>query len=504
MPRFDLILSPDEALVQRLANREPENLFITPAFMHGQKRLGFTPCLLGLWEGDEPLHVCLGTYKKGRLSSSIDIRLTPDVPPDSPFWQGLAATCKRMGVWDLTVYAVTSRPDPVPVLGPVTFKETGDEYHLPLGATPLPLPPNTNLRRNLSKAQKNKLVLYRTTSPSVIEGHIALMDCSNTRRRERGEEVSGRARSFYYEAMLEAGAGEFFQAHSPEGVALSSIFMFRSKGAVYYQSAGTSPEGMSLGASPFLIWTAAETLRQEGLTKFCLGGSTLDNAGLVRFKSGFGSEAVPFVSMGFSMAPPLKRKLRTLLRMLKNPREIIKTLGFIDRYQVYAADLATIPQPEPRPELELVKLDDAKLRALCLTQPEFHRQAERLDEFPFNDAWGLLLGDELVHVSWMVSPEHDRQCAERNVKVQDGEVEITHCYTSAAHRGKGLYPHAIRALSQKAQEQGFQRVLMITHHSNSASQQGILKAGLKLAGTVRQVRSPVISEAPLMTLRGHR
>ena len=187
-----------------------------------------------------------------------------------------------------------------------------------------------------------------------------------------------------------------------------------------------------------------------------------------------------------------------------NPRELLHELCFIDRYEVFASDLAAMPAPDPRPELVLVKLDNDRLRELCQAQPEFHRQAERLDEFPFNDAWGLMTGDELVHVSWLVTPEHDRLTAERNIRLRDGEVEITHCYTGNAHRGKGIYPHAIRLLSQQAAAQGFKRVLMITHHTNAASRQGMSKAGLKPAGPVRQIRSPFLSAAPLVILRGHR
>ena len=504
-PSFKLIFSPDVALVQRLADRDPENLFITPEFMRAMELRGFKPCLLGLWDQDEPVEVCLGAFKKGRLSSELDIRLLPDVSADSPFWTGLGAECRRLGVWDLTVYAVTARPGAVVPLGPLAFTESGEEYHVPLGTEPVPQPTSTNLRRNVAKARKAGLVIRRTRDPSVIETHIDLMDLSMDRRKERGEEVSGRVQHRYYEAMLKAGAGEFFQALDPAGTTLSSVFFIRSKGAAYYQSAGTSPEGMALGASPFLIWSTAEQLRQEGLTKFCLGGSTLDNTGLVRFKLGFGSQAVPFVSMGFNMAPALKRKLRTLLRLIKSgPKAWMRSLAFVDRYPVFAADVTQVPAPEPRPELVLEKLHETRLRELCQAKPEFHRQAERLDEFPFNDAWGVFLDGELAHVSWMVTPEHDKLCAERNLKLENGEVEITHCFTSATHRGKGLYPYAIRALAAQARAQGFKRVLMITHETNQASIQGITKAGLQAAGLVRQLRLPLVSPNPVWISRGHR
>ncbi len=503
--RFKLIQFPNEKFVGELAARDPENLFVTSACMQGMALRGFVPCLLGLWEDDKLVQGCLGAYKAGRLSRSLDIRLLPDLPADSPFWPGLLAACRRLGVWDLSVCAVTQCPDPIPKLGPVTFEEAGTEFYLRLGADPPPAPSSSNHRRSIAKAIKNGLTLHRTTALEAISVHAAMMEASIDRRSARGEDIPGHVQKHYYRHMLQAGAGEFFQVHDKQGKVLSSLFFLRSKGAAYYQSAGTSREGMSLGASPFLIWNAADLLRKEGVTKYCLGGSTLDNTGLVRFKSGFGSLEEPFTTIQFSMVHPLKRKMRTMLKMLtSDPMGLMRGLFFIDRYPVYAADVKAVPEPEARPELLLEKLSNERLMELCRHQPEFHRQAERLTEFPFNDAWGLLAGDELVHVSWMVTPEHDRLCKERAIRVQDGEVEITHCFTSEAWRGKGIYPHAIRLLCQQARAMNVKRVMMTTHQTNVASQRGIEKAGLRFVGTVRQMRSPLLSSSILFTLRGHR
>ncbi|MDB6073437.1 MAG: FemAB-related protein system-associated [Verrucomicrobiaceae bacterium] len=503
--RFKLIQFPNEDLVRELAARDPENLFITPAFMQGMTLRDFVPCLLGLWDGDKLVQGCLAAYKAGNLSRSLDIRLLPDLPSDSPFWPGLLAACRRLGVWDLSVCAVTQRPDPIPEVGPVTSAESGTEFYLRLGADPPPVPSSSNHRRSIAKALKNGLTLHRTTALSAIPVHAAMMEASIDRRSARGEDIPGHVQEHYYRNMLQAGAGEFFQVQDKEGKVLSSLFFLRSKGAAYYQSAGTSPEGMSLGASPFLIWNAADVLRKEGVTKYCLGGSTLDNTGLVRFKSGFGSMEEPFKTIRFSMVHPLKRKMRTMLKLLtSDPMSLVRGFFFIDKYLVYAADAKTVPTPEARPGLVLERLSNERIIELCIKYPEFHRQAERLAEFPFNDAWGLLAGEELVHVSWMVTAEHDKLCAERAILVEEGEVEITHCFTSDAHRGKGIYAHAIRLLCQQAREMGVTRVMMTTHQTNVASQRGIEKAGLSFVGMVRQIRSPLLSSSILFTLRGHR
>lgn len=312
-----MIRRPDDARLQQLAEGDPENPFATPAFARGQSLLGFTPCLAGVWAGDVLQAGCLASFKKGRLSGSLEIRFLPELPDDSPFWPGLMAACKTMRVWDLTVCAVTAKANPLPALGPVTFEENGTEFHLRLSDAPDPACMSSNHRRNLTKATKSGVTLHRSSSPDAITAHVALMNLSMERRTERGEEVSANIRDFYFRQMLSAGAAEFFQARAPDGTTLSSIFLLRSSAGAYYQSAGTSPQGMSLGASPFLIWRAAELLRREGVTCFSVGGTTHDNEGLLRFKSSFGGTPVPFQTRTFSLAHPLLRRLRDSIANLR-------------------------------------------------------------------------------------------------------------------------------------------------------------------------------------------
>ncbi|MBL9177487.1 MAG: GNAT family N-acetyltransferase [Verrucomicrobiaceae bacterium] len=304
-------------MIQELADRDPENPFVTPAFAHGQTLLGYIPCLLGLWSGKELQAGCIGTFKKGRLSSSLDIRLLPDISSGSPFWPGLMEACKALRIWDLTMCSVTDRSDPVPMLGRVTFEERGAEYHLRMIDRPDPARMGSNHRRNLVKARKNGVTLCRSSSPDAIIAHVSLMNLSMERRQERGEVVTANIRSLYFRHMLAAGAGEFFQAIHPDGSVLSSIFLLRSAAGSYYQSAGTSPQGMSLGSSPFLVWRTAEFLQSEGVTCFNLGGSSLNNEGLLRFKNSFGGQAVPFHTLTFNLANPLLWRLRNSLTNLR-------------------------------------------------------------------------------------------------------------------------------------------------------------------------------------------
>ena len=96
-------------------------------------------------------------------------------------------------------------------------------------------------------------------------------------------------------------------------VAYGSGVLVSSKGA-YYHSAGSSPDGMSTGSSPFLVAEVIAWLQAEGKTTFNLGGATAAEEGLHRFKRGFGSVEVPLEAATCDLSPSVVRMLRRLLR----------------------------------------------------------------------------------------------------------------------------------------------------------------------------------------------
>lgn len=500
---FEIVRSPDDAALDSLARLRSDDPFASAAYAHAQRRLGFEPCILALREsGGAAAMSCLGLFKKGRLGGSFDIPWLPTLPADSSFWPGLVAACKKMGVWDLSVR--TFNAPAVPALGAECGRETGIEYRLDIsGPSPL-VPTSTNHRRSVTKARKLGVVIRRVRTPDAIAVHLSLMQASMDRRAARGESVPDKWNTKFYEALLASGAAEFAQALL-DGVVTSSIFLMRSPGGAYYQTAGTSPEGMSAGTSPFLIVELAEALRGEGATSLDLGGATPAETGLSRFKSGFGAAEIPFEIANFFLASPLARKLRTVLRLARHdPGALVREVVDLDHYCVFSTPPGDITAPECDEQIKVTRLGDDELRALCAAKPEFHRQAERIDEFGFNDAFGLFVGGELAHVSWLVTPEHDRLLPEREVMLREGEAEITHCHTAEAFRGKGIYPLAVRTLCQHAAASGVRRVFMVTHPQNAASLRGIEKAGLKPAGSIHRLRMPFLFKDRVLRWRGHR
>jgi len=78
-------------------------------------------------------------------------------------------------------------------------------------------------------------------------------------------------------------------------VFLSLLVLTAEKGG-YYQSAGTTPEGMQRGASHLLLYETAMLLQQETCTLFNLGGAGAEDSGLRRFKAGACRQATATVA----------------------------------------------------------------------------------------------------------------------------------------------------------------------------------------------------------------
>jgi lipid II:glycine glycyltransferase (peptidoglycan interpeptide bridge formation enzyme) len=152
------------------------------------------------------------------------------------------------------------------------------------------------------------------------------MESSVTRRGDRGESVIlPKANDFDF-MLLNSGAAELFQARSDEEV-LASILILISKTSGYYHSAGTSPEGMKSGASPFLISEVASALASSGRDWLNLGGADPDAEGLRRFKKGFGARENALPAGVYSMISPFERTLLTMARAVKNvPSHLVGTM----------------------------------------------------------------------------------------------------------------------------------------------------------------------------------
>jgi RimJ/RimL family protein N-acetyltransferase len=499
------IAEPSEENLGRMAGLAPDNPFRSPAYVRARQAAGERAAIATLRHGHELVVAC-PVFVRGHLGRRLEMPSAPNTV-EHVFWTGLIEHCRRARVATLAVNTFASPAARIPRLHGEMSRRQRHEIVLRLGDEPVFDRLSSNHRRNVQRARKAGLGIRRTTSEAACRDHVRVMQASADRRAGRAGDLA-RPESWdvdYFATMLRHGAAELFQATSGDAVVASVLVLKADRGA-YYQSAGTSPEGMALGASHFLILAIAEQLQSAGIEVFNLGGVDEASDGLARFKLGFGGESIPLQAVSVQLAGLLRRRLASAWRLARtDPRTLLRDLsGRRERYVAYSADPKTIPAPDRLPGAMLEKLADDSLLELSRAGPDLAVHADRLQRHGFNDAWAVRIEGRLAHVAWLIAAEHDRRLPRRNVRLRDGEAEITHCFTLPEFRGQGVYVFAIRSLCRIAAMRDVRRVFMITSIQNVASQRGIERAGFHRCGRIVRWSLPYLSSHRAVTVRTHR
>ena len=247
------------------------------------------------------------------LGRSLVIDSLPAMPSPEVFWRGLLDFCRSLKVWRLQIGTYASPSAEIPYLPGEMGRQTRCEHVLDLDRQDILEGASSQHRRNISRASKAGLSIVRTREAGARAHHVALMNASLERRAKRGEAVDSSRPDARLTALLSSGAAELFQATNG-GQILSSILILRASQGAYYESAGTLPEGMRMGASPFLVSRVAAILKKEGCRVFNLGGATAENPGLLRFKTGFGTREVALEAASCCPKSLVEAKLQIALR----------------------------------------------------------------------------------------------------------------------------------------------------------------------------------------------
>ncbi|MCC6916315.1 GNAT family N-acetyltransferase [Nitrosomonas sp.] len=476
-----------------LEKLQPANPFATVAYFESMRLLGYSIWVVGLQDSASKLVYGCGAFiKKGKLNSTLQITSLPNLGVDSHvFWQGLRDFSRRGGITQLELgtYASPYGTDP-PLFDRRCTRKKRCEFILDISGD-LAEMLSSNHRRNVKKAQKAGIVVKQTRSAEAAVVHHELMNQSMDRRRSRGEKISLDGPSPEIAAILKSGAGELFQAIH-EGSVLSSILVLQAAGGSYYQSAGTSPDGMAVGASHFLIHSITIKLKSEGAYIFNLGGADEDST-LGRFKKGFGASHIPLFSASCYVGPDWRYGIGRVLELIRSDRKMLLHLfaGGWSRMLIYAADAAASSTLESV-DWEFRALTDEDLRNITTTDPLFRtRQMGRLERFGCSYAYGVFADGQIAHVSWLLPAAAMNKDLPRVICASEDVAEITACETLSEFRGRGIYGFAIRNLLGLARENGVQRVFMKTLSGNRASQSGIEKAGLKRVGSAILITLPL-------------
>lgn len=305
--RVEADLAPDDEALQRGANSAPHSPFLTPAFAHAQRRTGKEIALLSLRDDGELRSCCLAGTKRGRLRTTVEVFSLPEGGDGLEFAEGLRQLCRSVSADILVVDTLGSRTRRLPPLGGQISHRTRCEHVWSLRGKDLWAGLSANHRRNITRARKAGVATGPTLEDSALAAHLRLTDASLARREQRGEDVqSGDSQAASWGVLLETRAGRLYQAHLGDDV-LSSILVLTASDGAYYHSAGTSPEGMRLGASQLLIFDVATRLAAEGLSIFNLGGAEPTSEGLYRFKVGFGTAPQELEAASYQVGSVVRR-----------------------------------------------------------------------------------------------------------------------------------------------------------------------------------------------------
>jgi hypothetical protein len=320
-------LDPPAPHIEQLAELNPANPFCTPQYAQAQRGMGERVCFLRLGTAGHLVAGCLGFIHGKFLRRRLQIVSLPVLPEGDIFWRGLQTSCRRWGIWQVQVDSYASPAADIPHLPGENKRRQRTEYILDLSASDPLSGASSNHRRNIARGISAQLSVRRTRAPEWCRTHLELMEASFRRRRQRGESVDFESDISSAVALLTSQAGEFFQALEGAQV-VSSLLVLRSRTGAYYQSAGTSPRGMEVGASPFLISKVAGILQQEGVQVFNLGGAGPESSGLQRFKAGFGARKVELTAASFCPQAVLQRGFYAVLRALREKqRSLCKRVG---------------------------------------------------------------------------------------------------------------------------------------------------------------------------------
>jgi hypothetical protein len=324
---FFATIAPTLALQDSISALSPESPFNTKAYAAALASGNSQPVALGLNKASEPVCGCIAALAGSRWNRRLEVFSAPRLIDPTTFWNGVAEFCLEHNVCDLDVQTFASLNPEMPELDNRLSYRERSEFIVDLRTAPVIDMCSANHKRSIKKAAKEGYEIRRSASLEDYTTHVQLMQASMSRRSERGENVPTPGVQDFDFAILQHGAGELFQVIS-NGRTFASILILLSATSGYYHSAGTLPEGMKSGASPFLINEVGALLAGEGYATLNLGGVDPGADGLRRFKSGFGAHEVTLSAARYSMITRAQRIIRDIARSIKNaPARITRTLG---------------------------------------------------------------------------------------------------------------------------------------------------------------------------------
>jgi lipid II:glycine glycyltransferase (peptidoglycan interpeptide bridge formation enzyme) len=304
---------------ERLAQLDPCNPFCTMPYFAFMRDSGYEAWVFGLRQGAAIAGGCGAFVRSGKLSRTLEILSAPALPDMAAFWDGLLAFCRQNRTTHLEVNSFASTNITLPALGEEQGRVRRWECVMDLAGVDLWERLHAKHRQRIRKAQRAGVQIRCTSDESACEQHEALLRSSGDRRRSRGEKVADPAQTQSSKLLIRHGAGQLFQAVLDGGV-LSSVLVTMAARGGYSNTAGTSPQGMSCGASHLLNYEIARALQSRSMEVYNLGGVRDLDSGLAEFKLRFGARLVELEAADFFLGGRLRKSLTTAVRLARDIR----------------------------------------------------------------------------------------------------------------------------------------------------------------------------------------
>ncbi len=199
------------------------------------------------------------------------------------------------------------------------------------------LPPNPDAllgrihsthRRNIAVAEKRGVRIVRGETREHVREFYRLHVIT---RRDQGVPVQPlRFFDRLGRDLLERGSGFILLAYGGRECLAGAVFLHWQK-TLTYKFGASRPDRLSLRPNNLIFWTAMRWACENGFSWFDLGRTGLGNAGLRRFKSGWGSEETALTYTTNSPAPDhslLKRGTSLMEGVIRrSPRWVCRTAG---------------------------------------------------------------------------------------------------------------------------------------------------------------------------------
>jgi len=187
-------------------------------------------------------------------------------------------------------------------------------------------------QRQIKKARRYGVTVRVASEPADVDAYF----CLHLRTRSRKHGMPSQPRRYFHSLWDTYGHGGTVRILLAEfeGRAVAGMVFVASGETLRYAYGASDARYLQLGANNLLLWDAIEWGSEQGLRTLDLGRTATDNAGLMAFKSGWGTVAEPLLyyyypdRAGLAATSERSRKYRALTSVWRNlPLPVAERLG---------------------------------------------------------------------------------------------------------------------------------------------------------------------------------